>query len=65
MRKGLNTVCFVQVNYLLLSKSYEKISADTSSRSIDFWSGRIDFELGRDDRNSVTLLTIYNRIGSE
>ena len=44
LRKGPNSACFVQVNHLLLAKSYEK----NFGRTI-FWSGRNDFELGRND----------------
>ena len=40
----VNSACFVQVNRLLLSKTYKKNFGGTN-----FWSGRNDFELGRND----------------
>jgi len=41
MRKGLNSVCFVQVNHLLLSKSYEKTSGE-----LTFGRGESNFSWG-------------------
>ena len=56
--------CFFQVNHLLLSKSLVKtLGGLTFGRQIDFWLGRNDFELGRNDRYStVARLRTYRAL---
>ena len=63
MGKGLNSVCFVQVNHLLLAKSYKNFGwiNETTLKlgrndSESEWNDRNSSESGRNDRNSMTFV---------